>query len=63
ILPFKLWKEFALGSTMSKSANAVVDMKKSITSNKHLHKALAEPLGITPPVEVPRKPRKTATSA
>lgn len=63
ILPFKLWKEFALGSTMSKSANAVVDMKKSITSNKHLHKALAEPLGITPPVEVPRKPRKTAPSA
>lgn len=55
IRPFKLWKEFALGSTMSKSANAVVDMKKSITSNKHLHKALAEPLGIKPPVEVPRK--------
>lgn len=63
ILPFKLWKEFALGNTMSKSVNAVVDMKKSITSNKHLHKALAEPLGLKPPVEVPRKPRKTATSA
>jgi integrase len=63
ILPFKLWKEFLIGKTMSKSLNAMVDPRKSITSNKHLHKALAAPLGIAPPIEVPRKPRKVAASA
>ncbi|MEZ9437955.1 hypothetical protein [Vibrio atlanticus] len=48
---------------MSKSVNTMVDPQKSITSNKHLHKALAAPLGIKPPLEVPRKPRKAAASA
>ncbi|WP_019025711.1 site-specific integrase [Colwellia piezophila] len=60
ILPFKLWKEFRITNTMSKQSNALIDMNKSIYSDKHLHNALfkIQSLKVTPPVIVPRKPRK-----
>ena len=60
ILPFKLWKEFSINNMLDRTANKIIDSKKSIKSNKHLHRALANALNIEPPVIVPRKPKKTA---
>lgn len=60
IKPFRLWKEFKPKSSLRKYT--LVDDRKSIHSNKFVHKALAKVLNIAPPIEVPRKPRKdTAT--
>lgn len=59
---FQFWREFSSGKALSKRANAMFDLTKSIKSNKHLHKALAAPLGIEPPIEVPRQPRKAVSA-
>jgi integrase len=58
IAPFKLWREFAPLNTLSRDHLPLIDMKKSVYKNKHLHKALTKALKLKPYVEEPRKPRK-----